>query len=177
MKQKQGLDLAAVILLLLIACAALAVPVALLSPKWLIAPAVLVIAALGVLWYQRRRLRTFVAKNLCSTDFENSRIQYSLTGLPIPTMLIADGRVLWYNTIFREEVLNGTDAVTRPIDRLFPELDLAVCSRPHGQDLSAVLRPMQAQPRAAAGPTSSTLWTIPFINKRWRNTPPAALPA
>ena len=125
MKQKQGLDLAAVILLLLIACAALTVPVALLSPKWLIAPAVLVVAALGVLWYQRRCLRTFVAKNLCSTDFENSRIQYSLTGLPIPTMLIADGRVLWYNTIFREKVLNGTDAVTRPIDRLFPELDLA----------------------------------------------------
>lgn len=151
MKQKQGLDLAAVILLLLIACAALAVPVALLSPKWLIAPAVLVVAALGVLWYQRRRLRAFVAKNLCSTDFENSRIQYSLTGLPIPTMLIADGRVLWYNTIFREEVLNGTDAVTRPIDRLFPELDLAVCSRPHGQDLTVGDKRFTAYAGAAKG--------------------------
>ena len=151
MKQKQGLDLAAVILLLLIAGAALAVPVALLSPKWLIAPAVLVVAALGVLWYQRRRLRTFVAKNLCSTDFENSRIQYSLTGLPIPTMLIADGRVLWYNTIFREEVLNGTDAVTRPIDRLFPELDLAVCSRPHGQDLTVGNKRFTAYAGAAKG--------------------------
>lgn len=151
MKQKQGLDLAAVILLLLIACAALAVPVALLSPKWLIAPAVLVVAALGVLWYQRRRLRAFVAKNLCSTDFENSRIQYSLTGLPIPTMLIADGRVLWYNTIFREKVLNGTDAVTRPIDRLFPELDLAVCSRPHGQDLSVGDKRFTAYAGAAKG--------------------------
>ena len=151
MKQKQGLDLAAVILLLLIACAALAVPVALLSPKWLIAPAVLVVAALGVLWHQRRRLRTFVAKNLCSTDFENSRIQYSLTGLPIPTMLIADGRVLWYNTIFREEVLNGTDAVTRPIDRLFPELDLAVCSRPHGQDLTVGNKRFTAYAGAAKG--------------------------
>ena len=151
MKQKQGLDLAAVILLLLIACAALAVPVALLSPKWLIAPAVLVVAALGVLWYQRRRLRTFVAKNLCSTDFENSRIQYSLTGLPIPTMLIADGRVLWYNTIFRKEVLNGTDAVTRPIDRLFPELDLAVCSRPHGQDLTVGNKRFTAYAGAAKG--------------------------
>ena len=151
MKQKQGLDLAAVILLLLIACAALAVPVALLSPKWLIAPAVLVVAALGVLWYQRRRLRAFVAKNLCSTDFENSRIQYSLTGLPIPTMLIADGRVLWYNTIFREEVLNGTDAVTRPIDRLFPELDLAVCSRPHGQDLTVGNKRFTAYAGAAKG--------------------------
>ena len=151
MKQKQGLDLAAVILLLLIACAALAEPVALLSPKWLIAPAVLVVAALGVLWYQRRRLRTFVAKNLCSTDFENSRIQYSLTGLPIPTMLIADGRVLWYNTIFREEVLNGTDAVTRPIDRIFPELDLAVCSRPHGQDLTVGNKRFTAYAGAAKG--------------------------
>lgn len=151
MKQKQGLDLAAVILLLLIACAVLAVPVALLSPKWLIAPAVLVVAALGVLWYQRRRLRTFVAKNLCSTDFENSRIQYSLTGLPIPTMLIADGRVLWYNTIFREEVLNGTDAVNRPIDRLFPELDLAVCSRPHGQDLTVGNKRFTAYAGAAKG--------------------------
>ena len=151
MKQKQGLDLAAVILLLLIACAALAVPVALLSPQWLIAPAVLVVAALGVLWYQRRRLRAFVAKNLCSTDFENSRIQYSLTGLPIPTMLIADGRVLWYNTIFREEVLNGTDAVTRPIDRLFPELDLAVCSRPHGQDLTVGNKRFTAYAGAAKG--------------------------
>ena len=151
MKQKQGLDLAAVILLLLIACAALAVPVALLSPKWLIAPGVLVVAALGVLWYQRRRLRAFVAKNLCSTDFENSRIQYSLTGLPIPTMLIADGRVLWYNTIFREEVLNGTDAVTRPIDRLFPELDLAVCSRPHGQDLTVGNKRFTAYAGAAKG--------------------------
>ena len=151
MKQKQGLDLAAVILLLLIACAALAVPVTLLSPKWLIAPAVVVVAALGVLWYQRRRLRTFVAKNLCSTDFENSRIQYSLTGLPIPTMLIADGHVLWYNTIFREEVLNGTDAVTRPIDRLFPELDLAVCSRPHGQDLTVGDKRFTAYAGAAKG--------------------------
>ena len=151
MKQKQGLDLAAVILLLLIACAALAVQVALLSRKWLIAPAVLVGEALGVLWYQRRCLRTFVAKNLCSTDFENSRIQYSLTGLPIPTMLIADGRVLWYNTIFREEVLNGTDAVTRPIDRLFPELDLAVCSRPHGQDLTVGNKRFTAYAGAAKG--------------------------
>ena len=111
----------------------------------------LVVAALGVLWYQRRRLRTFVAKNLCSTDFENSRIQYSLTGLPIPTMLIADGRVLWYNTIFREEVLNGTDAVTRPIDRLFPELDLAVCSRPHGQDLTVGNKRFTAYAGAAKG--------------------------
>lgn len=157
MKQKQGLDLAAVILLLFIACAVLAVPVALLSPKWLIAPAVLVVLALGIVWYQRRRLRAFVAKNLCSTDFENSRIQYSLAGLPIPTMLIADDRVVWYNTIFREEVLNGTDAVTRPVNRLFPELDLAVCSRPHGQDLTVGDKRFTAYAGSAKGSRGTSL--------------------
>jgi len=157
MKQKQGLDLAAVILLLLIACTVLAVPVALLSPKWLIAPAVLVVLALGIVWYQRRRLRAFVAKNLCSTDFENSRIQYSLAGLPIPTMLIADDRVVWYNTIFREEVLNGTDAVTRPVNRLFPELDLAVCSRPHGQDLTVGDKRFTAYAGSAKGSRGTSL--------------------
>ena len=157
MKQKQGLDLAAVILLLLIACAVLAVPVALLSPKWLIAPAVLVVLALGIVWYQRRRLRAFVATNLCSTDFENSRIQYSLAGLPIPTMLIADDRVVWYNTIFREEVLHGTDAVTRPVNRLFPELDLAVCSRPHGQDLTVGDKRFTAYAGSAKGSRGTSL--------------------
>ena len=179
MKQKQGLDLAAVILLLLISCAALAVPVALLSPKWLIAPAVLVVAALGVLWYQRRCLRTFVAKNLCSTDFENSRIQYSLTGLPIPTMLIADGRVLWYNTIFREEVLNGTDAVTRPIDRLFPELDLAVCSRPHGQDLTVGNKRFTAYAGAAKGSRGANIVYLvdDTVYKQTLEEYPAILPA
>ena len=157
MKQKQGLDLAAVILLMLIACAVLAVPVALLSPKWLIASAVLVVRALGIVWYQRRRLRAFVAKNLCSTDFETSRIQYSLAGLPIPTMLIADDRVVWYNTILREEVLNGTDAVTRPVDRLFPELDLAVCSRPHGQDLTVGYKRFTAYAGSAMGSRGTSL--------------------
>ena len=55
MKQKQGLDLAAVILLLLIACAALAVPVALLSPKWLIAPDVYKRQALCAPWATAKR--------------------------------------------------------------------------------------------------------------------------
>ena len=136
MKHKDGLDAAAVTLLLLIACAVMIVPVAVTTPQLLVVPAVLVLIAFGVIWYQRRRLRAFVAKQLCSTDFENSRVQYSLASLPLPAALIADGRILWYNEVFRGNILDGKDAVTRPVDRVLPELDLAVCSRPHGQDLT-----------------------------------------
>ena len=102
MKHKDGLDIAALLLLLLVAIAAMVVPVALTQPALLAVPAVLVLIALCVVLYQRRRLRAFLARQLCSTDFENSRIQYSLANLPIPTVLVNDGRILWYNQYFRQ---------------------------------------------------------------------------
>ena len=116
MKHKDGLDIAALLLLLLVAIAAMVVPVALTQPALLAVPAVLVLIALCVVLYQRRRLRAFLARQLCSTDFENSRIQYSLANLPIPTVLVNDGRILWYNQYFRQDVLNDYDAVTRPVN-------------------------------------------------------------
>lgn len=151
MKHKDGLDMAAVLLLLLAALVVMIVPVAMTAPQWLIPPLVLVLIALWVLWFKRRRLRRYVAAQLCSTDFENSRVQYSLTGLPIPTMLVADGRILWYNSFFREKVLDGSDAVTRPVTRVLPDLDLAVCSRPHGQDLMVGERRFTAYAGSAKG--------------------------
>ena len=157
MKHKDGLDTAAVMLLLLAAVAFMVVPVALVKPQLLAIPAVLVLIALCVVLYQRRRLRAFLAKQLCSTDFENSRIQYSLTNLPIATVLVNDGRILWYNGHFREQVLGDCDAVTRPVDRVLPELDLAVCSRPHGQDLKVGERRFTAYAGSAKGSRGASL--------------------
>ena len=157
MKHKDGLNAAAILLLLLVALVAMIVPVALVSPQWLIAPLIVVVIALCVLWYMRRKLRSYVAAQLCSTDFDNSRIQYSLAGLPIPTMLVADGRILWYNAVFREKVLDGSDVVTRPVERVFPELNLAVCSRPHGQDLTVGERRFTAYAGAAKGSRGASI--------------------
>lgn len=157
MKHKDGLDIAALLLLLLVAIAAMVVPVALTQPALLAVPAVLVLIALCVVLYQRRRLRAFLARQLCSTDFENSRIQYSLANLPIPTVLVNDGRILWYNQYFRQDVLNDYDAVTRPVNRVLPELDLAVCSRPHGQDLKMGERRFTAYAGSAKGSRGASL--------------------
>ena len=145
------------LLLLLVAIAAMVVPVALPQPALLAVPAVLVLIALCVVLYQRRRLRAFLARQLCSTDFENSRIQYSLANLPIPTVLVNDGRILWYNQYFRQDVLNDYDAVTRPMNRVLPELDLAVCSRPHGQDLKVGERRFTAYAGSAKGSRGASL--------------------
>ena len=157
MKHTDALDTAAVVLLLLAALAAMVVPVAVLCPQWLIPPLVLVAIALCVLLFLRRRLRAYVAGQLCSTDFDNSRIQYSLAGLPIPTMLVSNGRILWYNDAFHEKVLGGADVVTRAVERVFPELELAVCSRPHGQDIAVGDRRFTAYAGSAKGSRGASI--------------------
>ena len=157
MKHTDALDTAAVVLLLLVALAAMVVPVAVLCPQWLIPPLVLVAIAVCVLLLLRRRLRAYVAEQLCSTDFDNSRIQYSLAGLPIPTMLVSNGRILWYNGAFHEKVLGGADVVTRAVERVFPELELAVCSRPHGQDIAVGDRRFTAYAGSAKGSRGASI--------------------
>ena len=157
MKHTDALDTAAAVLLLLAALAAMVVPVAVLCPQWLIPPLVLVAIALCVLLFLRRRLRAYVAGQLCSTDFDNSRIQYSLAGLPIPTMLVSNGRILWYNDAFHEKVLGGADVVTRAVERVFPELELAVCSRPHGQDIAVGQRRFTAYAGSAKGSRGASI--------------------
>ena len=140
MKHKDGLDIAALLLLLLVAIAAMVVPVALTQPALLAVPAVLVLIALCVVLYQRRRLRAFLARQLCSTDFENSRIQYSLANLPIPTVLVNDGRILWYNQYFRQDVLNDYDA------------DPPGESRSAGAGSGCLLPPARAGPESGGAP-------------------------
>ena len=157
MKNKIQRDYFVVILLLLTACAALAVPLAVTAPQWLIAPVVVIVFALVLLAFSIRSLRRFVAQNLCGTNFEGSKIQYSLARLPVPVALISGKNVVWYNPHFREEILNDTDAVLSPAERLLPGIDLAVCSRPHGQDLTIGENSYTAYASTTSGSQGGTL--------------------
>ena len=136
MKNKLRRDIFVIIFLLLVACIALAVPLAFSNPRWLLAPALLVVFALVVAVLGIRRLRRFVADMLCGTNFEGSKTQYSLADYSIPTALITEGSVVWYNPAFREQILAGQDALLAAPDRLMTGIDLSVCARAHGQDLT-----------------------------------------
>ncbi|MGN0652029.1 MAG: hypothetical protein ACI4KN_03415, partial [Gemmiger sp.] len=134
MKNKIQRDMFVIVLLLLTACIALMVPLAFMAPQWLIAPAIVVVFVLILLGVNIRSLRRFVARNLSGTNFEGSKTQYSVAKLPVPVALISGKNIVWYNASFREEILNDTDAILAPAERLLPGVDLSVCSRAHGQD-------------------------------------------
>ena len=137
MKNKRSPDNIALVILLAAACLALAIPVAILNPLCLIAPAVVVVIVAVLLIINIRRLRRFVVRNLCGRQFEGSKLQYSLAELPVPVMLLDGKKIVWYNDIFREQVLADVDAVQPAVERFLPGFDLSVCARPHGQDLAA----------------------------------------
>lgn len=137
MKNKRSPDNIALVVLLAAACLALAIPVAILNPLCLIAPAVVVVIVAVLLIINIRRLRRFVVRNLCGRQFEGSKLQYSLAELPVPVMLLDGKKIVWYNDIFREQVLADVDAVQPAVERFLPGFDLSVCARPHGQDLAA----------------------------------------
>ena len=178
MKHKDGLDIAAVLLLLLVAVAAMVVPVALTQPQLLAVPAMLVLIALAWCSTSAAACAPFWLNSLCSTDFENSRIQYSLANLPIATVLINDGRILWYNQYFKEQVLGDYDAVTRPVARVLPEFDLAVLLPPPWAGSDRGERRFTAYSATAKGQP----WSQPFvpyqryasIKKHSMSTTPAA---
>ncbi|MGN0974747.1 MAG: DHH family phosphoesterase, partial [Gemmiger sp.] len=135
--KKHSLGSLAMILMLMLACLSLAVPVAIWDFRWLALPAGVLLVAVVVLALCQRRFRRFVANHVCGNAFDGSETQYSLAGLPVPAFLISDGKLMWYNDSFLDMVLNGEDAPLDEVEDLLPGLDLAVCARPHGQDIFA----------------------------------------
>ena len=86
MKNKLRRDIFVIIFLLLVACIALAVPLAFSNPRWLLAPALLVVFALVVAVLGIRRLRRFVADMLCGTNLRAARpsIRWRIFPSPLP---------------------------------------------------------------------------------------------
>ena len=80
---------------------------------------------------------------------------------------------------FRDQVLGGEDAVRPLAASCLEGFDLAVCARPHGQDLAANgfrFTAMPARcPAARAGRWSTSSTTL-SIRTRWTSTRPAARP-
>ncbi|MDD4850456.1 MAG: DHH family phosphoesterase [Gemmiger sp.] len=127
---------AAAVILLALACLALALPAALADPHSLLPAALLVAAAAVVLLVYRVRFRKFVRGQLCGDVFEGSHVQFTLAGLPNPAFLVAGDTLLWYNKAFLEDILGGKEIALAPVHSVLRGLDIAICARPHGQDIT-----------------------------------------
>ena len=112
---------------LAVLCAALVlflIPVYFHDPILFYVQAALTAVLIGVtIWHichLRRGMRRYlggVARSLAQNDRE------ALENTPVAVALVSDtGEVLWYNTLFREEILGDEEVYGKAIDELFAEL-------------------------------------------------------
>ena len=137
MKQKPRLTLEVLVVGLLVFCAVSAVWLAVLLPAqlcWL--PAAVLLCLLAGVLLLARQIRRLVAKWVGGRAVEDSRLQYSLSRLPLPVLMLKGKTVLWYNESFRTQILHGTDCALAPVSRAAPGLNLRAVSSLAGQLLT-----------------------------------------
>ncbi len=159
MYKGRGFD-TVLLLVLLAACAALAVPVAMLRPQWLILPAAAVLLVLALLLWRLHGLRAFIARCLGARAVDDGHLQATLAALPIQACLLQKDTILWYNAPFRDTFFDGEDRLRPSASAVLPELDLNVCARPHGQDLTAGGRRFTAYASAVDGAGNATILVL-----------------
>ncbi len=79
------------------------------------------------------RMHGAVVRWVCGTDFENSKLKYSIESLSQPAALLSGESVVWYNAQFRTRVLAGQEALVGRVQKVLPGLDLQQCRTREGQ--------------------------------------------
>lgn len=101
----------------------------------LLVPVMLLIVLVGVgIWLNARRVRRMIAKVLRGIASQEAG-QYGVISLPVPVTILSGKNIIWYNDVFREQVLSGSDMCLQPINKVFPGIDLQRCASPTGQDM------------------------------------------
>ena len=128
-------ELEILLIVLGVLCLGLGAALAVQRPVLLLGVLLLAAAAGVLLALWGGGLRSAIARYLSGDVFEGSSVQFSLAGLPNPTMLLGGKTVLWYNDAFRQALLNDEDYVLQPVSRVLPGLELHSACQPGGQSL------------------------------------------
>lgn len=128
-------ELETLVIVLAVTSLALGVVLALQRPVLLLAVLVFAVLLTVVLVLWGSRLRSLIARSLSGGVFEGSEVQYSLAGMPTPTLLLGGKTVLWYNGVFKQELMCAHDYVLQPVSRVLPGLEVHTCREAGGQVL------------------------------------------
>ena len=119
---------------LVLACTALCVALAVAKPAW-VAPLLVLLAVMAAAFALCvRRFRRAAGRFLRAMDGAAAS-QSGLAALQVPVLAIEKGRAAWYNDAFLNALAGGAEVCLQPVERLLPQLDLAACAEPGGQDV------------------------------------------
>lgn len=115
------------------ACVLLCVALAAAQPRYLAVVAVVfALWCLGLAFFLRR-FRRQVARFLHGGQAGTSRDSFS--AMPIPVLIVTDGRVAWYNDAFLADLAGGRDVCLMPLEDVLPGIAVqTACTGAEGAD-------------------------------------------
>lgn len=109
-----------VIWILAVACLTLAITLTVTNPLYAIPAGVIILIVAVVIAVNIRAVRKATASLIKGLDDANSDIRRSLSALGTPVLVLTGDHIMWYNSVFKEDVLGGVDACLRPVHDVFP---------------------------------------------------------
>ncbi|MBM6914481.1 DHH family phosphoesterase [Gemmiger formicilis] len=156
MKRNPRLQLEILLAVLAALCAALLALLVFAEPLLLIPAGLALVLILVLAAFGARRLRRRVARYLGGEISAPGGIQASLAAMPLPTLVLQGGALLWCNPRFEEAI--GPGSLLAPVQQLLPGLDLTAAARPEGQDLTIGERRFNAY--ASGASEKSGVWVV-----------------
>ncbi len=135
-KGKPSVGVFITMLWLVLCCLFSAVLLAFSSLRLLAAGAIVFVLCGAALFLLRGRLRRGVKKLLAGGLENGSQNLAALGALPLPAAVLNEGRLIWYNAAFLQEILHGQEAAGALADKALPGLDADACASVKGQWLT-----------------------------------------
>ncbi|MEF9864935.1 MAG: DHH family phosphoesterase [Oscillospiraceae bacterium] len=123
------------LLLLLVGVFTEGVALAIANPYYFIPVCAIFLIISVILLFNVRRLRALIKFIISGKKDTYEAKKFSLEEVAIPIVALSDKNIIWYNSAFREDILQGKDLCLAPISRLVPGLDLAKVNEKGGQDV------------------------------------------
>ncbi len=130
----------------------------------LIAPAVFCLALFMFLLFHVKKLRRLITRILHGENYgvTNGEFQQGLQALNTPVAIVQNGKVLWYNVLFREEILHGYDDYYMNISQILPNVESM--NSLVAQKADAVINESLYTVYASESTSGKDTFTLYFIN-------------
>ncbi len=155
-----GTDIMIVILSVL--TAAFAVALGILNPEYIpvsVSGAVLVVLVIGT---NARAVRKVIHGLFMGHGKQAARQQLSFENLKLPLVIVNKGSIVWYNSAFRRDILNGSDCYLTPLSKVAPSLEIEKAQNKEGVNFA--INNTEYTVYSALASEDDSLWVCYFVN-------------
>ena len=109
-----------------------------------------------------KSVRKLIRGIFFGTGKEVAMQQLSLDNLPVGVAIISKGSIVWYNKVFRENILHSNDCYLAPLNKIIPNFDIEKSNGVNG--LNIKIDQQEYTVYSSSPNKDSNMWVSYFVN-------------